>query len=322
MVDTNLIASQVYSYISIVGKFIDFDLNLIKKQDFEHQIKKFIELRYSLSTLEFQVLINVLEELPNLPEIIPIIPDSKQIDIFIKKAKLTHQSKIAWLRNRLDIPFPTDLLKSERERYPAIQSIANFQLAQKTFPWSVKLRSLFPSVEIFWVCCEFSTSLAQFRIIGLMDNPTIFSKTYALKFLAKFTDSLEEYKEVNGLYEWKKFVEQPLIKSSLTTERIENIIDLLFIEAHELYKVDIHKPKNGLHKQFVKTKDYDDYLDFYKEYWKLVRELNNKTKNSSRYQAEYLLPDGRIFKTGKRNKLPKDFALPNWQELWDSMDDL
>jgi len=323
MIDTKLIASQVYSYISLVGEFIDFDLNLIKKRDFEHQVKKFIELQGSLSTLEFQVLINALEELPNLPEIIPIVPDTKQIEIFFEKAKLTHQAKISWLKNELfDTPLPTDLPKSKRGYYPAAQSYANLLLTQKTFPWSDQLRSLFPSVEIFWVCCEFSTSLAQFRIIGLTDNPTIFSKTYVLKFLAKFTDDLEGYKEINGLDEWRKFVNHFLIKTPLKTARIENIIDLLFIEAFNLYKVDIHNPNNWLHKQFVKTKDYDDYLNFYEEYWKFVRGLNNKTKNSSRYQAEYLLPDGRIFKTGKRNKLPKNFALPNWEELWDSMDDL
>jgi hypothetical protein len=56
-----------------------------------------------------------------------------------------------------------------------------------------------------------------------------------------------------------------LIKTPLKTARIENIIDLLFIEAFNLYKVDIHNPNNWLHKQFVKTKDYDDYLNFYED---------------------------------------------------------
>lgn len=253
MINNSSISSQFYSYVSLVGELMNLEFDSINKQKYEHKIKDFFKLKCFLQALEFQDLINALEELTNLPEILPLLPDSKQIEIFFEKAKLTHKAKIAWLKNKLfDTPLPTDLLKSKRGYYPAAQSYANLQLAQKTFPWSDRLRILFPSVEIFWVCCEFSTSLAQFRIIGLTDNPAVFPKTYTLNFLAKFTDYLEGYKEINGLNEWRKFVNKSAIKSFRSTEKRENIADLLFTEAYNLYKVDRHNPDNWLHKQFVK----------------------------------------------------------------------
>jgi hypothetical protein len=338
-------AALINSHISILGEIIESLSQQYEKQKTNllpfssQQQEQLIKSWLALLKLKLPEMIDAIEELP----IIPILPDSDNLKAYLEEWQLYNRAIAVWLRamlldkpidkNKLQInvnrtynpssegfkfisiellPYlPTELPKFstelpldllDRSFAYAVLLQETLNLARKTYPWSHDLKTLFPSAEALWICCEFSVSRGSARERGLTGTPVIRSKRRTNDYITESIKNLKDLELDN---------QADVVKGNLTiVDRSEHIIDILFNHAARLYEGGDFTKDDGC--KFSSFYD-EEYSRVYEKYWQLWRYINNLTRNDSRYQKSYLLPNDQIFISGQNNKIPKDFAPAKWE---------
>lgn len=324
-------------HVSVVGEIIN---SLLKNQENVNpgvspinleQQKKLLNSYIDLSNLELKDFIDALQELP----ILPILPDSDELKEFIDNKRNFHKAVAIWLRamlldapsnktSALEVLSSQEQIENETLKFTSISfssasstEIPKFSsdlpleyldrgflyaellkvtlnLARAVYVNSNDLICLFPSAEALWICCEFSNSRLTQREAGITSKPTIRSKRITTSFATESIENLA-YAE---LEKQKKVAQANLSEVDFS----ENIVDLLVFEAARLHTEDRNFFDSGIYDKFLKA----------------IRRFNNLIKNSADFQRSYFLPAGKIFTTGLHNKIPKEFAPPEWHRNHDS----
>lgn len=298
-------------------------LNNQKQSELIGSWSSLLKSQSSLSKISFPALIGTLEELP----IIHILPDTDNSKMFFDQQKQRCKAKATWLKAifldksiniediEQDIDFQdeynqdlkftsikfTSSIHNESPKFSsdlpleildrtfleACLSKIIFDLATATYPNSNDLKTLFPSVETLWICCEFSVNRLCLREKGITGAPVIRSKRQTNDYI---TESIKNFLDLE-IDQQKKVVNQNLT----IIDRSEHLFDLLLNESVRLRKED---------------SSFDDSC--YERFFEFCRYFNNITRNDSVYQISYILPNDRVFNTKQNNKIPKDFAAPKW----------
>lgn len=247
--------------------------------------------------------INSLEQLP----LIPILPENDIEKAFIESQKLAYKEVSNWLRKNLfeiySLPWSIQTT-GINEAYAAMSAV-RLTLAKETYDWCPDLKTLFPSAEALWICCEFSISKFNCREQGLTGKPVIRSKSDVIGYISNLINNFYNCDDLE-INDVMQFVNQQLIDVDFS----EHIFDLLILYAEELCKEEaLFKNKELLYG--IPSKDlHDRYCKIYEIYWKNVRRYADDIKNNSSYQISYLKPDGQVFTTQKGAKIDRNYKPP------------
>lgn len=215
-------------------------------------------------------------EIAQLPFNLPILLESeaeKQMSLITKQK---YQSASLWLRHML----LGETLQPEAYQPPALnyKLFAKFLAATFHLATSVHSRTanplfiFFPSPTALWYFCVLTMSQNHLQYRGLTGVPYLLGKREVWEALVKLCSSLKSL----------SYQPEPLPRIAVhPTIR-------LMLEAQAIAKTDNYFYRHHL-VSYVQT----------------IRQIAKTTKESKDIQFHWLLPDGRLFVTGEKKKLPR-----------------
>jgi hypothetical protein len=309
-----LLVDLINNHISIVGEIRnaihqrnfgkDFKEHRLSWYSFSEQEQK--RLAISKQLLGIPTLLDFINSLEQLP-LIQILPENDIETAFIENQKLAYKEVASWLRKNLfkisSLPWSIQTT-GVNEAYAAMSAV-RLTLAKETYDWCPDLKTLFPSAEALWICCEFSISKFNCRENGLTGKPIIRSKSEVIGCMSKVINNFYNCDDLE-IDDVMQFANQQFIDVDFS----EHIIDLLILYAEELCKEEaLFKSKELLYG--ISSKDlHDRYRKIYEIYWKNIRGYADDIKNNSSYQISYLKPNGQVFTTQKGAKIPRSYKPP------------
>lgn len=213
---------------------------------------------------------------PNLPHVFLLTEPEKQ---FFELERFAFKAISLWLQHLLlgealaEKAFLTDMKYYQPD---AELAEALFRLAVGVHPRTANpVIRQFNSPADLWFYSMGQFSQAGLGMAGLTNKPALMGKRELYKDILKAISLLEDLSLPYQEEELSKF---------------RNLTRILILEAQEITRARSN-------------------LDFQKDYFRpFLRKLKgsvNKNKNCKALQLPYLLPDGRLFWTGKNSKLPQ-----------------
>ena len=207
-----------------------------------------------------------------------------------------YESKSLWLRHLvLKEALASEAINSDRQYFQPHAELSNnlLELIKGLHPRvSFLQQGAFPPQEeiiSWWLMCETIKAKNAFTTSGILGKPTVFGKREFRKNNSAVIANLEE-----GI------LENNLVLTEIRSRSEDKLVEQTSI-------IDFTKEPEGYIAHFAAqeaSRNHNFDRQFWKPYIKQRRFWDRKIDECSTLQLGCILPDGKLFTTGRRHKLP------------------
>jgi hypothetical protein len=229
------------------------------------------------------------------------IPVNSEKEI-LQNINQEYREEAKWIAHYLfiDRGIPKDIDEGLSEAKARI-SIKQIDICYQLSQHSKTCKETFPICEFnhlwLWIFFKLSSCREDLRNKGILDtNPTIVSKTNKGKYQ---TQSISKY----ALSDKTRVHQRKEPRNTKPRLEFQTVTPEEFDFQHNFH----HFINTCAYRLARKNKEFR--FNYWEPYLQSLASFNNLVGQNPNIQSSYLMPDGEIFTTGKRKKIPKGFGV-------------